>query len=286
MAKRYDQITALYRDTQQEMTDPVKWKAFLSAACRNYRLSFDDQLLVYAQRPDATAVLEIEGWNKRFGRWVNRGAKGIAVFDKQYTGRSRLKYYFDISDTHRGRHTRPVPIWNMRPEWEQEVMDALEASFGILEQTETLADALRSAARNAVEDHIGDYLEQLMYYKEGSFMEILDRESVEAIYRPLVESSVAYMLFVRCGVDPADHFSDEIFGYLGGFNTHDTLNALGVATGDISQLCLNEIARTVLSLQKQEKEQNRTIAEQPEKEYPDTRTKHERSDHHERHRIC
>ena len=285
MAKRYDQITALYRDTQQEMTDPVKWKAFLSAACRNYRLSFDDQLLVYAQRPDATAVLEIEGWNKRFGRWVNRGAKGIAVFDKQYTGRSRLKYYFDISDTHHGRHTRPVPIWNMRPEWEHEVMEALEASFGILEQKETLADVLKSAARNAVEDHIGDYLEQLMYYKEGSFMEILDRESVEAIYRPLVESSVAYMLFVRCGVDPADHFSDEVFGYLGGFNTHDTLNALGVATGDISQLCLNEIARTVLSLQKQEKEQNRTIAEQPEKEYPDTRIKHERSDHHEGYRI-
>lgn len=180
MAKRYDLITELYRDTQKNVTDPEKWKEFLSSACRNYRLSFDDQLLVYAQRPDATAVLEIERWNKRFGRWVNRGATGIAVFDKQHTGRSRLKYYFDISDTHGSRRSRPVPIWEMRPEFEDEIIDTLGNSFGDLENRDSLANALLSAAKNAVEDHIPDYLAQLSYYKEGSFLEVLDEENIDA----------------------------------------------------------------------------------------------------------
>ena len=180
MAKRYDLITELYRDTQKNVTDPEKWKEFLSSACRNYRLSFDDQLLVYAQRPDATAVLEIERWNKRFGRWVNRGATGIAVFDKQHTGRSRPKYYFDISDTHGSRRSRPVPIWEMRPEFEDEIIDTLGNSFGDLENRDSLANALLSAAKNAVEDHIPDYLAQLSYYKEGSFLEVLDEENIDA----------------------------------------------------------------------------------------------------------
>ena len=284
MAKRYDLITELYRDTQKNVTDPAKWKEFLSSACRNYRLSFDDQLLVYAQRPDATAVLEIERWNKRFGRWVNRGATGIAVFDKQHTGRSRLKYYFDISDTHGSRRSRPVPIWEMRPEFENEVIDSLENCFGDLENRDSLADALLSVTKNAVEDHIPDYLAQLCYYKEGSFLEVLDEESIDALFRPLVQSSVGYMLFVRCGIDPANYFADEDFSYIGGFNTPETLNALGVATGDISQICLEEISRTVLSLQRQAVQQNRTFAEPPESEYPNIRnnTTTERSEHNDR----
>ena len=280
MAAKFEYITELYRSTQAEMADPAKWKGFLTSACRNYRLSFVDQLLVYAQRPDATAVLEIERWNRHFGRWVNRGATGIAVFDQQYTGRSRLKYYFDISDTHEGRRSKPVPLWEMNPAWEPEVVEALEGSFGALEQKETLTAALLSAAKNAVEKRIGEYLEQLLYYKEGSYLEILDGESLEALYPPLVEASVGYMLLTRCGIDPAEYFSDEVFGYVGGFNTHDTLNALGVATGDISKLCLEEIARTVLNLHKQEI--NRTVAERPEKEYSDTTINKERSDQHER----
>lgn len=134
MAIRYKALTELYQETQRKVTAPAEWQQFLTSACRNYRLSFDEQLLVYAQRPDATAVLEIERWNKRFGRWVNRGANGIAVFDGEHSGKQRLKYYFDVSDTHEGRFSRPVPLWTVRPEYAPDIIEALENSFGELEQ--------------------------------------------------------------------------------------------------------------------------------------------------------
>ena len=157
MATRWEQITELFKQTAREVTTtPASWRAFLTSACRNYRLPFDEQLLIYAQRPDATAVLEMERWNQRFGRWVNRGAKGIAVFDRERP--HRLRYYFDMTDTHETRMSRPVPLWQVRPEYEQDVAESLENSFGELEHREDFGDALLSAARNAVEDNMGDYL--------------------------------------------------------------------------------------------------------------------------------
>lgn len=168
MAIRYKALTELYHETQRSVTAPAQWQAFLASACRNYRLSFDEQLLVYAQRPDATAVLEIERWNKRFGRWVNRGANGIAVFDGEHTGRPRLKYYFDISDTHEGNFPQSIPLWAVRPEYEPEIIETLENSFGELEHKEDLGAALLSAAKNAVEDNIQDYLSELKTVTERS----------------------------------------------------------------------------------------------------------------------
>ena len=150
MAIRYQTLTELYREAQRSVTEPVAWQRFLASACRNYRLPFDEQLLVYAQRPDATAVLEIERWNKRFGRWVNRGAAGIAVFDGEYRGKARLKYYFDISDTHAGDHARPVPLWIVQPEYVPDVIETLENSFGKLENKGDFGEALLSTAQNAV----------------------------------------------------------------------------------------------------------------------------------------
>lgn len=153
MAIRYKALTELYRETQRSVTAPDQWQAFLASACRNYRLSFHEQLLVFAQRPDATAVLEIERWNRQFGRWVNRGANGIAVFDGEHNGKPRLKYYFDISDTHEGRFPRPVPLWTVREEYAPDIIETLENSFGELEHKEDLGEALLSAAKNAVEDN-------------------------------------------------------------------------------------------------------------------------------------
>ena len=138
MAIRYKALTELYQETQRSVTAPDQWRAFLASACRNYRLSFDEQLLVYAQRPDATAVLEIERWNRQFGRWVNRGANGIAVFDGEHNGKPRLKYYFDISDTHEARFPRPVPLWTVREEYAPDIIETLENSFGELERKEDL----------------------------------------------------------------------------------------------------------------------------------------------------
>ena len=281
MASKYERITDLYLQTVGEVAAPEVWPKFLTTACYNFRLSFDKQILLYAQRPDATAVLPIEGrqgWNQRFGRWVNRGSKGIAILDSDSNGQARIRYYFDIADTHEGRHPRPVPIWTVRPEQEQAIMETLENSFGTLESKENLGTALLSAASNVMEDNFQDYLAQLIYYKEGSFLEPLDEESLEAIFKPMLQNSIGYMLLVRCGIDPADHFKPEDFSYISGFNTLQTINALGTATSDISQMCLSEIARTVQSLQRQ---QNRTFEDAAQKEYAVPENQPERSMNHD-----
>ena len=273
MAILYKALTELYRETQRKVTAPSEWQAFLAAACRNYRLTFDEQLLVYAQRPDATAVLEIERWNRQFGRWVNRGANGIAVFDGEHTGKPRLKYYFDISDTHEARFPRPVPIWTVREEYAPDIVETLENSFGELEHKEDLGAALLSAAKNAVEDNMPDYLSELKSLTEGSFLEELDGLNLEVEYRRAVQNSIGYMLLVRCGLDPSEYFEDEDFRDVTDFNTPQTLNALGVAAGDISQMCLSAISRTVLALQRQPKKENRTFETQPQIQYAVTEQK-------------
>ena len=267
MAIRYKALTELYQETQRSVTAPDQWRAFLASACRNYRLSFDEQLLVYAQRPDATAVLEIERWNRQFGRWVNRGANGIAVFDGEHNGKPRLKYYFDISDTHEARFPRPVPLWTVREEYAPDIIETLENSFGELEHKEDLGEALLSAAKNAVEDNMPDYLSELKNLTEGSFLEELDELNLEVEYRRAVQNSIGYMLLVRCGLDPSEYFEDEDFRDVLNFNTPQTLNALGVATGDISQMCLSAISRTVLALQRQPQKENRTFEPQQKNQY-------------------
>ena len=273
MAILYKALTELYRETQRKVTAPSEWQAFLAAACRNYRLTFDEQLLVYAQRPDATAVLEIERWNRQFGRWVNRGANGIAVFDGEHTGKPRPKYYFDISDTHEARFPRPVPIWTVREEYAPDIIETLENSFGELEHKEDLGAALLSAAKNAVEDNMPDYLSELKSLTEGSFLEELDGLNLEVEYRRAVQNSIGYMLLGRCGLDPSEYFEDEDFRDVTDFNTPQTLNALGVAAGDISQMCLSAISRTVLALQRQPKKENRTFETQPQIQYAVTEQK-------------
>ena len=215
MARKYELITELYQRTVAGLAAPQEWQRFLTTACRNFRLPFDEQVLIFAQRPDATAVLPIEGrngWNQRFGRWVNRGATGIAVFDDTQPGRSRLKYYFDISDTHESRFARPVPVWTMRPEFELAVIETLENSFGKLADQTGLAAALLSAAQNAVEDNVPDYLSELKSCRENSFLEELDDLNIEVEYRQVLQDSIGYMLLVRCGIDPSDYFDDA--GYL------------------------------------------------------------------------
>ena len=288
MAILYKALTELYRETQRKVTAPSEWQAFLAAACRNYRLTFDEQLLVYAQRPDATAVLEIERWNRQFGRWVNRGANGIAVFDGEHTGKPRLKYYFDISDTHEARFPRPVPIWTVREEYAPDIIETLENSFGELEHKEDLGAALLSAAKNAVEDNMPDYLSELKSLTEGSFLEELDGLNLEVEYRGAVQNSIGYMLLVRCGLDPSEYFEDEDFRDVTDFNTPQTLNALGVATGDISQMCLSAISRTVLALQRQPQKENRTFEPQQKNQYAVTEqenTQPERSFEYDRDHI-
>ena len=285
MAAKYQLITELYRRTGVAVAkNPQAWQSFLSAACRNYKCRFDEQLLIYAQRPDAVAVAQLETWNKRFKRWVNKDSKGIAVFDPKGR-RNTLKYYFDISDTHEGYYgSRPVPIWQMRERYEQAVIERLSDRFGDVESAD-LASVLMETAKNAVEDNLQDYIAQLKSCTQDSFLEELDEYNIEVIYRRLAVNSVAYMLMSRCGVDTEAVFEREDFAEIISFNTPATINALGIATSDISEMALREISQTIRDVQIAEKSQNRTFAPQSQTRYDVGRKQAERSNHNERNHI-
>ena len=285
MAAKYQLITELYRRTGVAVAkNPQAWQSFLSAACRNYKCRFDEQLLIYAQRPDAVAVAQLETWNKQFKRWVNKDSKGIAVFDPKGR-RNTLKYYFDISDTHEGYYgSRPVPIWQMSERYEQAVIERLSDRFGDVESTD-LASVLMETAKNAVEDNLQDYMPQLKSCTQDSLLEGLDDYNIEVIYRQLAVNSVAYMLMSRCGVDTEAVFEREDFAEIINFNTPATINALGIATSDISEMALREISQTIRDVQIAEKSQNRTLAPQSQTRYDVGREQAERSNHNERNHI-
>ena len=278
MPTKFQLITELYDQTVQSVTGNYQsWTGFLRAACYNYKCPFDEQLLIYAQRPDATAVLEMERWNRQFGRWVNRGAKSIAVFGDD--GQNCLKLYFDVSDTHASRFARPLPIWTMHPAFEPEVIETLEATFGSLSEKGNLADAVRSACHNAVADNITDYLQDLRECREDSLLEELDDLSLEVFYRDALEVSVAYMLLTRLGLRADDYFTADEFAHVYEFNTPPTINALGIATSDIAEMGLREISRTVMQAQRDQFFANRTrIGYDGRTEQHET--PHERSEQH------
>ena len=278
MPTKFQLITELYDQTVQSVTGSYQsWTGFLRAACYNYKCPFDDQILIYAQRPDATAVLEMERWNRQFGRWVNRGAKSIAVFGDD--GQNCLKLYFDVSDTHASRFARPLPIWTMHPAFEPEVIETLEATFGNLAEKENLADAVRSACHNAVADNITDYLQDLRDCREDSLLEELDDLNLEVFYRDALEVSVAYMLMTRLGLRADDYFSPDEFAHVYEFNTPPTINALGIATSDIAEMGLREISRTVMQAQRDQFFANRArIGYDGRTEQHET--PHERSEQH------
>ncbi|CAM3854178.1 N-6 DNA Methylase [[Clostridium] scindens ATCC 35704] len=285
MAAKYQLITELYRRTEIAVAkNPQTWQNFLAAVCRNYKCRFDEQLLIFAQRPDAVAVAQLETWNKQFRRWVNKDSKGIAVFDPKGR-RNTLKYYFDVSDTHEGYYgSRPVPIWQMETRYEQPVMERLSDRFGELESTD-LASALMETAKNAVEDHLQDYLAQLKDVTADSFLEELDDLNIEVMYQRLAVNSVAFMLVSRCGLDTGEYFDREDFQDIVNFNTPATINALGIATSDIAEMALREISQTIRDVQVAEKTQSRTFAQETQSSYDRSRKQPERSDHHGEHHI-
>ena len=284
MAAKYQLITELYRRTGVSVAkSPQAWQSFLSSACRNYKCRFDEQLLIFAQRPDATAVTTLETWNRQFKRWVNKNSKGIAVFDTKGR-RNTLKYYFDISDTHEGYNSRPVPIWQMNERYEQAVIERLSDRFGDLEVND-LGEALMQTAQNAVEDNLPDYLAQLKECTKDSFLEELDDFNVEVMYKRLAVNSVAFMLMSRCGLDTGVYFERDDFSDIVNYNTSATINAIGLATSDISEMALREISQTVRNVQISERSQNRTFAQPAPKQYDVVRKQPERSNDNERNHL-
>ena len=285
MAAKYQLITELYRRTGVAVAkNPQAWQGFLSSACRNYKCRYDEQLLIYAQRPDAVAVAKLETWNRQFKRWVNKDSKGIAVFDPKGR-RNTLKYYFDVSDTHEGYYgSRPVPIWQMDERYEQAVMERLSDRFGDVESTD-LASALMETAKNAVEDNLQDYFSQLKDCTKDSFLEELDDFNIEVIYRRLAANSVAFMLISRCGLDTNEFFDREDFADIVNFNTPATINAIGIATSDIAEMALREISQSIRNVQMAEKDQNRTFAQRTQAQYDKDRQQPERSEYNERNHL-
>ena len=281
MARKFDLISELYERTCFAVTDnPVNWQSFLKTAGRNFRLRFDEQLLIYAQRPYATAVLEIERWNGTFGRWVNRGAKGIAVFEDADRSRQRLIHYFDISDTHESRYSRPVPIWEMRPEYEAEVIETLENTFGAVNDTTSIENVVKESIANAVEDNIADYISDFMSLGAGSDIEYLSADEANTLYLELVRNSVSYMVMARLGLNADKVYSPDDFAGISSFNSQEVLNAVGIATSDIAEMALLPVSRTISTLSKE----NRIIDEQGQSEY-NKDIKYERSQSDERNHI-
>ena len=275
MAKKLESIVQLAAQTAHQISaNSGNYMAFLTTAAHNFKYNFRDQLLIYAQKPDATACAQIDFWNK-YGRWVNRGTTGIALLvdtDRGY----KLRHVFDMSDTN-SREGRTIPIWQMKPQYEGPVLEALENSYGEFADKSDFAECLLQTAKVIVEDNFGDYYTELCRVKEGSLLEELDDLNTEQWFKGLLENSVAYIMLARCGIDPQEYFSGEDFAHVFDFNTPETLSILGGAVSDISEMPLREIASTVRNLYREEQEQNRTFAGDTDRRYNNGRVKRERS---------
>ena len=278
MAKKLDSIVELAAQKTREISaNSGNYMAFLTTAAHNFKYDFRDQLLIYAQKPDATACAQIDFWNKH-GRYVNRGTRGIALLvdtDRGY----KLRYVFDMSDTN-SRQGRTIPIWKMEPRYEDTVIEALENSYGEFPDRPGLAACLLEAAKVIVEDNLGDYYTELRGVKAGSLLEELDDLSTETWFKGLVESSVAFIMLTRCGIDPMDYFSGEDFAHVYDFDTPETLSILGGAVSDIAEMPLREIATTVLSLYRAEQRENRTFDGNSDRQYHGGRINQKRSVEH------
>ena len=253
MARKYELINDLYDQIIVDVTKEARaWQSFLRTACRNYKLRFDEQLLLFAQRPDATAVLEIERWNTAFGRWVNRGAKGIAVFEDS-TGKSqRLKYYFDIADTHGTEQSREVPVWKMSEEYQSDVAEALKNAFGTSTDSDNLRIVIKESVVNAVDDNIDDYIYGFAKSGTGSEIDYMKPEDAEEIYKRIVTNSVLYMIYERLGMD--NLLTDDDFNGIEYFSTPELLNSIGYATGDIARMGLGIVSKTIRSTKKEKQQ--------------------------------
>lgn len=255
MANTFEHIRKLYNNTCEDIVrSPTVWQNFLGSACYNFRLPFDEQLLIYAQRPDAKAVLSFNSWNNRFNRMVNRGAKGIAVVDDS-TDNPRLKYYFDISDTSERENSKPVPIWKYQDSFKDDVIKTLQNAYDIA--SDDIYKAVWETSKTLVEDNINDYNADLVMCKNDSFLEELSEDMCESVLRMALQNSVAYMIMARLNLDVDGYFDNESFEGVMSFNTPLTVSILGNATSSIAEMGLSEISKTVLSVIRTfDKEQN------------------------------
>lgn len=258
MANKYQLVNEMANETIKYITKSSEnWIEFLNTASNNYKYSFNEQVLIYAQKANATACADIETWNKKLKRWVNKGAKGIALLSIE-NGRSILRHVFDISDTHSGIG-QDFKLWQVKPSYENGIIETLENSFGNLDIKDTLAEAIYSSSVNLVEDNFQDYLVDLKEVTDGSLLQRLDDIELESYFRGILANSIAYIAMKRCGIDPMKHFSLADFEIIKQFNNKKVISRLGAATSDIAEQELREIYSSVINFEKNNKLTNRTF---------------------------
>src|SRR5574344_2182584 len=258
MANKYQLIYEMASETLKEITqNGESLIKFLNTASNNYKYSFNEQVLIYAQKPNATACADIETWNKKLRRWVNKGAKGIALLSME-NGRNVLRHVFDISDTHSGIN-KDFKLWEIKPSYENGIIETLENSFGNLEVKSNLAEAIYSASINLVEDNYQDYLVDLKEVLDGSLLEGMQDIDLEGNFIVLLAKSISYMAMKRCGIDPTEHFNVSDFEMISSFNNKRVVSRLGAAISDIAEQELREIYSSVINYEKNYKLTNRTF---------------------------
>lgn len=258
MASKLRLITDLYGETLTQISkNPDDWMSFLECAAMNYKYPFNDQVLIYAQRPEAVACAKIEAWNKQVGRWVNRGAKGIALLSED-NGYTNLRYVFDIADTN-SKFGKSFRLWSVPKPYEVDIIESLENKYGELEDKSSLGLAIKSVSKILVEDNMQDYLEDLKFYRENSFLEPMTDEAVQLLVQNALENSIAFSMIKRCGLNPNDYFTNEDFTPILAFDSYETITRLGVATSEISEMGIREIYNTIKKLRINEINKIRTF---------------------------
>lgn len=258
MASKLRLITDLYGETLTQISkNPDDWMSFLECAAMNYKYTFNDQVLIYAQRPEAVACAKIEAWNKQVGRWVNRGAKGIALLSED-NGYTNLRYVFDIADTN-NKFGKSFRLWSVPKPYEVDIIESLENKYGELEDKSSLGLAIKSVSKIIVEDNMQDYLEDLKFYRENSSLEPMTDEAVQLLFQNALENSIAFSMIKRCGLNPNDYFTNEDFTPILAFDSYETITRLGVATSEISEMGIREIYNTIKKLRINEINKIRTF---------------------------
>ena len=258
MASKLRLITDLYGETLTQISkNPDDWMSFLECAAMNYKYPFNDQVLIYAQRPEAVACAKIEAWNKQVGRWVNRGAKGIALLSED-NGYTNLRYVFDIGDTN-SKFGKSFRLWSVPKPYEVDIIESLENKYGELEDKSSLGLAIKSVSKIIVEDNMQDYLEDLKFYRENSSLEPMNDEAVQLLFQNALENSIAFSMIKRCGLNPNDYFTNEDFTPILAFDSYETITRLGVATSEISEMGIREIYNTIKKLRINEINKIRTF---------------------------
>ena len=266
MAGKLRLITDLYGQTLTDISrNPNEWMSFLECAAMNYKYSFNDQVLIYAQKPSAVACAEIGTWNEKVGRWVNKGSKGIALISYE-NGESTLKHVFDVADTS-SKLGKSFRLWSVTKPYEQDIIESLENKYGELENKETLAQAILSVSKILAEDNLPDYLSDLMFYRENSLLEELDDFNVEVLMKNVLSNSIAFSMMKRCGLNPNNYFDENDFRDIINFNSYDTMTRIGLATSQISEMGLRDIYCTIKNLRIVEINKIRTFERENQKVY-------------------